>query len=229
MAELSQRAHAAYRGLVRDDPGFLPFFRQFTPIDELSLLELGSRPPRRPGGRGGLDSLRAIPWVFAWTQTRCLVPAWYGLGAALAPALQDAAGRRELRALYGDWPFFRALIENAEMALAKSSPEIARLYLDLVPASPDRDRLWRLLDDEHAAAVAGVLEVVEAGRLLDRHAVVQRAIELRNPYVDPINAVQVELLRRFRSPDTSEAERAALRRPLARSVAGVAAGLRNTG
>jgi phosphoenolpyruvate carboxylase len=218
MSELSERAHAAYRAFVWDEPSFPAFFRAFTPVDELSLLALGSRPARRPGGDDLLRSLRAIPWVFAWTQNRCLLPAWYGCGTAL-----EAAPTRELRRLYRAFPFFRSLVENLEMTLAKSSLEIARGYLQLVPAEAEPARLFGVLADEHRRAVAAVLEIVEAKALLDRQPVLQRSIALRNPYVDPMNAIQVELLRRYRRGD----ER--VTRPLLRSIAGIAAALRNTG
>jgi phosphoenolpyruvate carboxylase len=219
LAPLSERAHAAYRALVWEDGGFEPFFRAFTPVEELALLRLGSRPAARPGGAGLLGSLRAIPWVFAWTQNRCLLPAWYGTGTAFASA--DTA---ELRSLYRSWGFFRSLVENLEMTLAKSSLEIAEGYLALVAD----DRLWRPIAEEHGRAVAAVLEIVESDELLDRHPMLQRSIRLRNPYVDPINAIQVELLARYRGA-TDEAERRLVERPLLRSIAGIAAALRNTG
>jgi phosphoenolpyruvate carboxylase len=215
LERLSADAFAAYRGLVWEDDRFVAFFRQFTPIEELALLEIGSRPARRPEGGELLSSLRAIPWVFAWTQNRCILPAWYGCGTAFAGA-QVA----ELRRLYRGWAFFRSLVENLEMTLAKSSLEIAAGYLDLV----DDTSLYVPIRAEHERTVAAVLEIVEAQELLDRHPVVQRSIRLRNPYVDPMNAIQVELLRRWR--DTGEEE---VKRPLLRSIAGIAAALRNTG
>ena len=219
MERLAERAHSTYRALVWEDDGFETFFREFTPIVELSLLQLGSRPAARPGSQGFLHSLRAIPWVFAWTQNRCLLPAWYGCGTALVEADVDT-----LRRLYREWPFFRSLIENLEMALAKSSIEIAAEYLTLVVDA----HLWPTIAEEHARTVDAVLTVVEAQALLDRHPVLQRSIELRNPYVDPMNAIQVELLRRYRSTDDPH-ERARVERPLLRSIAGIAAALRNTG
>jgi phosphoenolpyruvate carboxylase len=220
---LSGLAFGAYRGLV-DDEGFAPFFRRFTPIEELALLEIGSRPMRRPEQQGDLAALRAIPWVFAWTQNRCLVPAWFGCGTALA-----AASSGELRRLYAEWPFFRSLVENLEMTLAKSSLEIAEGYLELVPPGPDRQRLYEAIAAEHERTVEAVLATVGSRELLDRHPVLQRSIRLRNPYVDPMNAIQVELLRRYRDPGASEEERERVRRPLLRSMAGIAAALRNTG
>jgi len=224
LGDLSDRAFRAYSALVHDDEGFVPFFRQFTPIDELALLEIGSRPARRPEGMDDFAALRAIPWVFAWTQNRCLLPAWYGCGTAFADARP-----RDLRRLYREWAFFRSLVENLEMTLAKSSLDIAEGYLELVPPGPDRDRIYEAIAAEHERTVAAVLSIVGARELLDRHPVLQRSIRLRNPYVDPLNAIQVDLLRRYRDPDASEAERERVRRPLLRSIAGIAAALRNTG
>jgi phosphoenolpyruvate carboxylase len=230
MDEMSGRAHAAYRALVWDDPAFPGFLRRFTPLDELALVNIGSRPARRPHtGDSGLDGLRAIPWVFAWTQTRALVPAWFGVGAALELAAEGSPELERLRAAYREWPFVRMLVDNVEMALAKSAMEISRLYLDLCAGLPDAERLYGVIEREHDAARDGVLRIVESSELLERHRVLRRSIDLRNPYVDPINAIQVELLRAWRSPDTPPQEREAVRRPLARSIAGVAAALRNTG
>jgi phosphoenolpyruvate carboxylase len=213
MPLLADRSRAVFRELL-DDPSFVDFFRAFTPVDELALLNIGSRPSRRPEGAEFLASLRAIPWVFAWTQNRCLLPSWYGCGTAFGDA--DVG---ELRRLYGEWPFFRTLVQNLEMTLAKSSIEIAREYLPLV----DDVRLWSVIEGEHERTIAAVLEIVEAERLLDRQPVLQRSIELRNPYVDPLNAIQVALLTRYRGGDRD------VEPALLRSIAGIAAALRNTG
>jgi phosphoenolpyruvate carboxylase len=217
--ELAARAERRYRSLVWDEPLLPSFFRAFTPVDELALLEIGSRPARRPESAADfLPSLRAIPWVFAWTQNRTLLPAWFGCGAGLG----DCDGAT-LRDLYRRLPFFRTLVDNLEMTLAKSSLEIARGYLDLVPAELEPERLFGLVADEHARTVAAVLETTESRELMERQPVIKRSIELRNPYVDPINAIQVELLRRYRGGDDDA------RLPLMRSIAGIAAALRNTG
>jgi phosphoenolpyruvate carboxylase len=219
--ELSTQAHHAYRALVWEDPVFPSFFRHFTPIDELALLEIGSRPVSRPEAADSaeLQALRAIPWVFAWTQNRCLLPAWYGCGTAF-----DAFGSvTSLRRLYQQWAFFRALVENLEMTLAKASFEIAAGYLPLVPHGFEPSRIFPLLAAEYERTVAHVLEIVQADRLLNRHPVIQRSIMLRNPYVDPMNAIQVELLARHRAGEQEATK------PLLRSIAGIAAALRNTG
>jgi len=230
MDALADLAQERFQRLVHGDPAFVPFFRAFTPVDELALLNVGSRPARRPGSdETYLDGLRAIPWVFAWTQNRCLLPSWFGCGTALGALVEQQHGRDSLRAMYHEWPFFRALISNLEMTLAKSSMEIAHSYLELVPDGEAKTALWSTIEHEHARSVAAVLEIVETGRLLDSQPVIQRSIELRNPYVDPMNAIQVDLIARYRAAleaGDSDTEPA---RQLARSIAGIAAALRNTG
>jgi phosphoenolpyruvate carboxylase len=211
---LAATSRAAYRAFVWEDARFVPFFRAFTPVDELSLLQIASRPARRPQDEDYLASLRAIPWVFAWTQNRVLLPAWFGAGTAFAE-LEGA----QLRDLYRRLPFVRTVVDNLEMTLAKSSLPIARGYLRLA----DDDSLYAEIEAEHARTVDGVLAAVGSSRLLERQPMLRRSIELRNPYVDPMNALQIELLRRHRSGDMSA------RLPLLRSIAGIAAALRNTG
>jgi phosphoenolpyruvate carboxylase len=216
MDALAAEAMRAYRAFVWENPAFPRFFRQLTPADELALLEIGSRPVSRPESAGSdeLAALRAIPWVFSWTQNRCLLPAWFGAGTALG-----GADMSELRRLYREWPFFTALVENLEMTLAKTSMRIARQYLRLVDdAAPFAE-----IEAEVERAVAAVLEITESPALLDRHPVLQRSVALRNPYVDPMNALQVELLVRHRAGDEEAT------RPLLRSIAGISAALRNTG
>lgn len=214
LGSLAERSRHAYRAFVWDAPGFARFFRAFTPVDELSLLEIASRPARRPNDADYLSSLRAIPWVFSWTQNRVLLPAWFGAGTAFASVEPDV-----LHDMYLRLPFFRALVDNLEMTLAKSSLSIARGYLRLV----DDPAPFEEIEAEHARTVAGVHAATGVDRLLERQPVLLRSIALRNPYVDPMNAVQVELLRRHRAGD----ETAQL--PLLRSITGIAAALRNTG
>jgi phosphoenolpyruvate carboxylase len=219
---LAELAEARYRAFVHDEPLFVDFFRAFTPVDELALLEIGSRPTRRPEGTDFLGSLRAIPWVFAWTQNRTILPAWFGSGTALGN-LVEGGQVDALRRLYARLPFFRSLVDTLEMTLAKSSLEIASQYVELVPAELEPERLYAEIASEHERTVDAVLRTLESRTLLERQPVLRRSIQLRNPYVDPMNAIQVELLRRFRSGDDDA------RLPLMRSIAGIAAALRNTG
>ena len=231
-AELAEASLAAYRGLVYEDPGFPAYFAQASPIRELALLNIGSRPARRPGGDGDdlrIEDLRAIPWVFAWTQNRHLLPSWFGAGAALARFMERyRGGRQVLREMYAEWPWWRAIVDNCHMTVAKSDMRIARLYARLVDDPALRDRMTATIAGEHARAVDALLAVVGARRLLDDTPYLQRSIRLRNPYVDPLHAIQVRLLRELRSAP-EEAARAAAVHPFLLTVSGIAAGLRNTG
>jgi phosphoenolpyruvate carboxylase len=220
--DLAELAEGRYRAFVHEEPLFVDFFRAFTPVDELALLEIGSRPTRRPESADFLGSLRAIPWVFAWTQNRTILPAWFGSGTALG-SLVEAGEVDTLRRLYARLPFFRSLVDTLEMTLAKSSLEIASQYVELVPEELEPERLYAEIAAEHERTVDAVLQTLETRTLLERQPVLRRSIQLRNPYVDPMNAIQVELLHRFRSGDDDA------RLPLMRSIAGIAAALRNTG
>ncbi|WP_053227182.1 phosphoenolpyruvate carboxylase [Solirubrobacter soli] len=216
MERLSERSRERYRGLVYDDPEFLRFFGQVAPIAELSQLNIGSRPPSRKGV-AGVESLRAIPWVFAWTQNRLLLPSWYGAGAALA-----AGGLSLHREMWRDWPFFRGLIGTLEMALFKSDLGVAERYLGLVDADI-AERFWTDLVEEYESVVERVLLITGQDRLLDETPALQRRLEHRNPWIDPLSHLQVELLRRVRSG------REEARSPLLATITGIAAGMRNTG
>ncbi len=219
---MAAASEAAYRELVEQD-GFAEFFARVTPIQELGLLRIGSRPARRAAG-GDIASLRAIPWVFAWSQNRCNLPGWYGLGTGLAAGREEPGGLATLRAMYQEWPFFRSLIENAEMSLAKADPLVAEPYLAL-GGRPD---LVAAIREEFRRTRALVLEITGAERLLGHRAVLRRAVDLRNPYVDALSFLQVRFLADLRAglagPD---AERTADLVLL--TVNGVAAGLQNTG
>ena len=234
--ELSDTARRAYRGLVHDDPGFAAFFREITPIAELSDLRLGSRPAaRRRSGAGAdepppIDSLRAIPWTFAWAQTRINLPGWYGLGSALEAygAAHGDAGIREIARLYRSWPFLASVLDNAEMILAKADMGIGRRYASLA-RSIGADARWAMIEAEYHRTVAWLLRVTNRDRLLDGAPVLQRSIGLRNPYVDALSEVQVRLLRRLRALPREHPDRALHLRLVHLSVNGVAAGLQNTG
>jgi len=223
MGLLASRSTEEYRDLVYGDAEFVGFFLGATPITEIARLQLGSRPARRVASTR-IEDLRAIPWVFSWTQARILLPGWYGLGTALA-AGRDAVGLDLLQEMDRDWPFFHALISNAELALAKADLAIAERYVALVESPELRDRIWQRIEREYDLTRDLLLAVTKQQRLLDRDPVLQRSIERRNPYVDPLSFIQVELLRRFRSdPDSAPLLRAVLL-----TVNGIAGGLKNTG
>jgi phosphoenolpyruvate carboxylase len=209
-----------YQALVFD-PKFLEFFEAATPINEIASLRIASRPVRRPG-KPTLDNLRAIPWVMSWTQNRATVPGWYGLGTGLKLLEERQAGLTGQ--LYRDWGFFRSLLDNAQMSLSKSDMGIFERYANLSEHTALRDSI--LL--EYALAVRQVRLAVGT-ELLESEPRLKRSIEVRNPYVDPIHIVQVELLRRYRQTPAEHPSRATLERALLLSIQGIAAGLRNTG
>jgi phosphoenolpyruvate carboxylase len=232
MTELGATARVAYRALVHDDPGFASFFRDITPIRELSDLRLGSRPAAR-GRRDeapSIDSLRAIPWTFAWSQSRINLPGWYGLGSALETYrdVHGEAGLDAIARLARDWPFLSSLLDNAEMSLAKADMGVARLYAALA-TGPGDDRRWDAIETEFRRTVALIARVTGRGRLLDGAPVLQRSVALRNPYVDSLSELQVRLLARLRRMPPDDPERERVLRLVQLTVNGVAAGLQNTG
>ena len=233
--ELAEDARAAYRALVYEDPAFSRFFRAATPIEEIAALRLGSRPAARGRARSDpepprIDELRAIPWVFSWTQARIELPGWYGLGSALDAyrARHGDAGVERLRELYRSWPFFATVLDNAEMSLARVDLGVARRYAALA-TGPGDDERWRAIETEYGRTVTLLLLVVGRERLLDASPTVQRAISLRNPYVDTLSALQVRLLADLRRRSPDDPERPRLLRLVQGTVNGVAAGLQSTG
>jgi phosphoenolpyruvate carboxylase len=230
MQTLSATAHRAYRLLIFETPGFLDYFHQATPIDVITELTLGSRPARRSGS-ARIEDLRAIPWVFAWMQSRQTLPGWYGLGSALTHYLWAAPdGLKTLQTLYQKWPFFQSVLDNAQMALLKADMSISARYAQLV-TDPDLGvRIFSQIAAEHTKTQQALLLVSQQKRLLDNEKVLQRAIQLRNPYVDPLNLTQVGLLRRLRAlPETDSTNRKTILDALRLSIVGIAAGLKNTG
>jgi phosphoenolpyruvate carboxylase len=226
---MAARSLSAYRDLV-DQPGFIGYFSKTTPIDDIENLPIASRPARRRGQRT-LDDLRAIPWVFAWTQSRCMIPAWYGLGTALAEVKYgDRKAWQQVCDMYRRWPFFQATIDNATLALAKADMAIAQHYSELDDDPDARRRIWQRIAEEYDRARQAILDVVGGTELLGATPWFQRSIEARNPSVDPLNLIQVEFMRRRRNeveadPDAGERHRDLLRL----CVQGIAAGMRTTG
>ncbi|MDQ3630906.1 MAG: phosphoenolpyruvate carboxylase [Actinomycetota bacterium] len=225
---MARSSSAAYQQLVYGDSAFASFFHAVTPIDEISRLQLGSRPAKRRSGQR-IEDLRAIPWVFSWTQSRIMLPAWFGLGSALEAAREEV-GLDLLRDMDTDWPFFAALLSNAEMACAKADMAIARRYAALCEDDDVRERIWPTLEREFDRTRRELILVNGGERLLDREPVLQRSIERRKPYVDPLAFIQLELLRRLRSGAGEAAESGEeLARASFLAINGIAGGLRNTG
>ncbi|MCX6951040.1 MAG: phosphoenolpyruvate carboxylase, partial [Verrucomicrobia bacterium] len=206
METMSAAGFAAYKAVVHDDPQFLAFWKQATPIDEISNLKFGSRPTFRRATTS-VEDLRAIPWVFSWMQSRFNFPGWFGLGSALDVILaQGAKGRKLLREMHEGWPFFQTLIDNAQLTMRKADMGIAALYASLVEDEKIRRRVFALLEAEFARTEAAILAVTGQKHLLSREPVLRQSVELRNPYIDPLNYLQVEMLRRLRSGGKVSAE-----------------------
>jgi phosphoenolpyruvate carboxylase len=232
MDELARSARAAYRQLVWDSPAFERFFSEATPIAELAGLAIGSRPAARSSQAGppALEALRAIPWVFAWSQSRINLPGWYGTGTALAEYLsrRGKTGVRDLRRLYAEWPFFASVIDVCEMTLAKAEMAIGARYASLA-SGPDGESIWRDIEAEFRRTVKAILDITQRRRLLDNMPVLQRSIRLRNPYVDSLSELQVRLLKHARGLPPDDPQLDQLRTLIHETVSGVSAGLQNTG
>jgi phosphoenolpyruvate carboxylase len=232
-AEMDRMAAAAqntYRRLVYDTPGFMDYWRAATPLEEIKNLHIGSRPASRKPEGEDIRQIRAIPWVFSWMQSRCNLPGWYGLGTGLEAVLQTRPdGLAFLKDWYQDWAFFRVLIETAELSLQKADMEIARLYAGLVPDPALAAQIFGSILEEYKRTIRAILAIKGLHEIMEDEPVIQRSIRLRNPYVDPLNYLQVEMLRRLRANDRAADETAALHEVILLTINGIAAGLRNTG
>jgi phosphoenolpyruvate carboxylase len=243
METISNSAHERYRQLIYQDPDFLSFFEQATPILELGWLNIGSRPARRTVGRA-IDELRAIPWVFSWMQSRYVLPSWYGVGGALEAYIEEQPEQlQQLQHMYQAWPFWRAFLDNLQMTLSKADMHIAQNYAQLVADEKIRTRISQHIQQEYERTSRMVIKIVGGRELLDTSPVLQESIRRRNPYVDPLSYFQVSLLRRLRAlggplmldtqtqafASPEEQERARLTYAVLLTINGIAAGVRNTG
>ncbi|WP_405049933.1 phosphoenolpyruvate carboxylase [Salinicola endophyticus] len=226
MDRLADVAHAAYVGVVRENPDFVDYFRAVTPESALGRLPLGSRPAKRRQ-QGGIETLRAIPWIFAWTQIRLMLPAWLGSGEAFATRVAEEGGLARLREMRQQWPFFRTYLDMLEMLLAKSDGQIAAYYEERLVDAPALRELGGVLRQRLVDLEAVLLQILDQRTLLEDTPLIRQAIEVRNPYIDPLHGLQAELLQRNRDADGDISP--ALSRALMVTMAGIAAGLRNTG
>ncbi len=229
MEKMSAAGFAAYKALVHDDPDFLAFWKQATPIDEISNLKLGSRPTFRRATQS-VEDLRAIPWVFSWMQSRFVFPGWYGLGSALESILKRGpAGKKLLRAMHAEWPFFQTLIDNAQLTMRKADMTIARLYAELVTDTRIREKIFKHLQAEFDRTERAILAVIGKKQLLASEPVLLKSVQLRNPYIDPLNYIQVEMMRRLRAGNLAKDDEAAVRSVIELTINGISGGLKNTG
>ena len=226
MEELSEAALRAYRSLVYETPGFLDFFRSATPIEEIAGMHVGSRPAARNASRR-IEDLRAIPWVFSWSLARIMLPGWFGFGTAVDVfvARQGEAGIELLREMYDRWPFFNTLLSNMDMVLAKSDIHIASRYAELVGDMTLRESIFKRIQHEYQRTVARLLKITRQSELLAGNPLLARSLRNRVPYIDPLNHIQVEALKRYRCGQTDER----VKRTILLTVNGIAAGLRNSG
>ncbi|MFZ2974699.1 MAG: phosphoenolpyruvate carboxylase [Ferribacterium limneticum] len=225
MDDLSLRAFNAYRGLVYETPGFTTYFRQSTVVSEIALLNIGSRPASRKASER-IEDLRAIPWVFSWAQCRLMLPGWYGFGAAVDGYLAaNPEGMATLRRMVKSWPFFQSLLSNMDMVLAKTDLAIASRYAELVTDAGLRERIFNQIKAEWALTKKHLLAILEQDDFLADNPMLKRSLQLRSPYMDPLNHLQVELLKRHRAGETDER----VARGIHLSINGVASGLRNSG
>jgi phosphoenolpyruvate carboxylase len=225
MEQMSADAFRFYRENIGEKRDILPYFEQATPVNELDNARLGSRPARRSASRS-LDDLRAIPWVFGWMQSRHALPAWFGVGYALDRfAALGTKQEQQLQDMFSRFALFNDLIRNVELAMAKADLAIAQLYASLVRDEALRGRVWQIITEEFERTRRMLLVVKKQDKLLEKNPVLSRSIRLRNPYVDPMSLIQVDLLRRKQLGDHSEE----LNYALGATINGIAAGLHNTG
>jgi phosphoenolpyruvate carboxylase len=230
MTEMSQLAYHAYESLVHKDPEFIEFWKIATPIEEIGGLKLGSRPTFRRATKS-VEDLRAIPWVFSWMQSRFVFPGWYGLGSALEQfAAKGPAQAKLLQAMYHEWMFFKATIDNAQLTLLKADMQIAFRYALLVPDERIRVRIFDAIAEEFSRTEHAILAITGQKALLENEPVLAKSVQLRNPYIDPLNYIQVEMIRRLRElPDKTTPEADELRAVIELTINGVSGGLKNTG
>jgi len=227
---LSDFSESCYRELTDDTAGFFEYFYETTPVSEIGLMNIGSRPSHRRKGDLSKSSVRAIPWVFGWSMSRTTMPAWYGVGHAIERwSKADPGNLRQLRRMRKHWPFFAAMISNLQMSLFKSDMLIALEYSRLCDDNRLADSIYQMLRRENQRSIEGVLRVAGIKTLLEKDDVLKLSLTRRDPYLDPLAYLQIDLLRKYRDEAQDEADRMQWQAALLSSINGIAAGLRNTG
>ena len=230
MNQLAETGEQHFRELTEKSEGFLDYFYEATPVSEISHLNIGSRPSHRAKGDRSKSSVRAIAWVFGWAQSRQTLPAWYGLGKALEEYRKQSRGnQKKLKRMFNDWPFFNSLLSNTQMALFKSEMSIAAEYAQLCEDKDTGNRIYKLINEEYQRCCKQILDISSNEKLIADNPVLQMSLTRRDPYLDPLNHIQLSLLKRTRNNDITEQERANWFTPLLRSINAIAAGMRNTG
>ncbi|MBT8117995.1 MAG: phosphoenolpyruvate carboxylase, partial [Gammaproteobacteria bacterium] len=230
MDEITAIGEACYRDLIDNTPGLYDYFYEVTPVTEIGLLNIGSRPSHRKQQDRSKTSIRAIPWVFGWAQSRHTLPAWYGLGTALQTWRNDDPARlARLQEMYREWPFFRSLLSNIQMALFKGEMNIARMYMQLASDRDMAETIYNKIRGEYRLTVTQVLGVSGIHQLLEENPVLGLSLYRRNPYLDPLNNIQITLLSRYRDSSLPDEQRERWLHPLLRSINAIASGMRNTG
>jgi phosphoenolpyruvate carboxylase len=226
LREMAHDSFVSYRALVFEDPGFVEFFHQSTPIAEIADLNVGSRPASRSKSNR-IEDLRAIPWVFSWSLSRMMLPGWYGFGSAVESWVKSHGDQAivRLQQMYRDWAFFNVMLSNMDMVLAKSDLGIARRYAELVQDEILRNRIFGRIEQEWALSVKWLLKISNQSCLLERNPSLSRSLQSRSPYIDTLNHLQIGLMERYRSGTQDEK----LKRSILQTINGISAGLRNSG
>ena len=229
MRDLTDAGEKAYRNLTDGTEGFLDYFYETTPVTEIGLLNIGSRPSHRKATRDK-SSIRAIPWVFGWAQSRTTLPAWYGIGTALEGAINaDNSQLAALQEMNKKWPYFRALLSNTQMALSKADMATAKEYAELCEDPELSKHVYAMINDEYKRTVKHLLSITGEQHLLQESPSLNLSLSRRDPYLDPLSHIQILMLKRYRDESLNEDEQNNWLHPLLRTISAVAAGMRNTG
>jgi phosphoenolpyruvate carboxylase len=230
MDNLVKDGEQRYRQLTENTDGFLDYFYEATPVTEIGLMNIGSRPSHRKKGDRSKSSVRAISWVFGWAQARHTLPAWFGIGSALENWRENDPTRlAKLQQMYIEWPFFRSLVSNVQMALFKAEMNIAKEYSTLCKDPKVAERIYKIINNEYQRTVTQILNIIHCNELLEENPSLQLSLIRRNPYLDPLCHIQVKILRRYRELEQGDHEKELWQAPLLRSINAIATGMRNTG